>query len=329
MGGSGSTGSSLLKNILGRHPEIFTSQETSIFAKAAIYKDWNRYKMALLGKRWWGLSNKGFHRYDRIDIYPKETHFSLEQVKSLLKKHQSLMAFSHAFFEPACRSKKAQYWLEKTPANAFCFKDFYHAFTESKVIHMVRDPLDTIASLMARGFDPYYATCVYLCNTSAGLSARKLGNDYLEVRYEDLVMAPEKSARSICTFLALTYDANMLVPNQEKHLDGTSLPGWNYHETAKVQQGSVSRFKKAAPSTQAKILHAIDHIRINAKGLRQFDCTFDNVRDIARQLDYTIPESKLNDHYTRHLRSFARQDRKARLRYEFWRPLFHYPINVI
>ena len=36
MGGSGSTGSSLLKNILNRHPDIFSGEETEFFAKKMI-----------------------------------------------------------------------------------------------------------------------------------------------------------------------------------------------------------------------------------------------------------------------------------------------------
>lgn len=44
-------------------------------------------------------------------------------------------------------------WVEKTPWNIYATRDFLWAFPGAKVIHLVRDPRDTILSLSRRDKD--------------------------------------------------------------------------------------------------------------------------------------------------------------------------------
>lgn len=328
MGGSGSTGSSLLKNILGRHSQIFASQETSIFAKSEVYKDWAGAKKRILGKRWWGLANLGFHRYDRIDFYPEEVLFSKETLKDIIDNSETLPEFATALFSKACINKGANRWLEKTPANSFCFLPFKHVFPKAKIIHIVRNPLDTIASLIARGQNPYYATAIYLCNTAAGIEARSLGQDYLEIKYEDLVQTPRKSIATLCAFLEIQVEENMFEPRQESHSNGTTLPGWTYDETEKIQSGSVSRFTKLDKVGQDEILHAIHNIYINEKGQAAFSTNITDVISIAQYLKYVIPPCPRDEELRRKLLRFRKKDKRSRLKYEIKRPIMQYPVSI-
>ncbi len=68
MGGSGSTGSSLLKNILNRNSKIFAGTETSLFCKKGIYFNWSSAKSRLLKRGVRGLRNFGFHIYNGTDL---------------------------------------------------------------------------------------------------------------------------------------------------------------------------------------------------------------------------------------------------------------------
>ena len=64
MGGSGSTGSSLLKNIMNRHQEIFAGGETAFFAKKMIYDNWLKARSRILKRKLFGLRNFGWHIYN-------------------------------------------------------------------------------------------------------------------------------------------------------------------------------------------------------------------------------------------------------------------------
>ena len=289
MGGSGSTGSSLLKNILGRHPNIFGSQETSLFAKAESYSNWEKIQKRIFKKKWAGLKNYGFHRYDRIDFDPKALGWTLDDIQDIAWHTDDFVEFSNTLFSKVAPSDQSIQWLEKTPANACCFQFFVQKFPTGKIVHTVRDPLDTIGSLVARGQSPYYATSVYLCNTAAALGLRHHAA-YHEVKYENLVFSPEDTVRDICGFFGISYQNQMLTPGQEKHLESTTMEGWHYDETEKVQTGAVNRFYSLPIHLQKKILSIISTIGLSEAGAVRYQTDITNILQIAQMYDYSLPD---------------------------------------
>mgnify|MGYP000285562696 CR=1 FL=1 len=328
MGGSGSTGSSLLKNILGRHTQIFASQETSLFAKEKLYTDWSYSKNRIFKTRWRGLKNYGFHRYAQVDFYLDEIDLSTTQIKQLIKTSATLPDFAHALFNKKTSEKNVQYWLEKTPANSCQFKNFQNSFPTSKIIHTVRHPLDAIASMMARGHDPYYATCIYLVNTACGLSCRNDEN-YIEVKYEELVGAPDQTLQNICADLNLKFQSNMLQPKQEDHIQVTKLEGWQYDETQAVGKKSINRFEKLEIEQQHEILSAVASIRINEFGRRFYQTNISSIHEISEILEYDIRLSDLpkpiNSQY---LKKFKRRDQVKRALLNYPYGFWNYPIDI-
>ena len=47
------------------------------------------------------------------------------------------------------------------------------------------------------------------CDSLPNKKGERLGTDFIEVRYEDLVDTPEKEARRLCTFLNLEFESGM------------------------------------------------------------------------------------------------------------------------
>jgi hypothetical protein len=284
MGGSGSTGSSLLKNILNRNQDIFSGEETSFFAKKMIYENWSKARNRVLKRKFFGLRNFGWHIYNGTDLLHPEYLWEKEQLEQLLKNADALQEFTSAFYAKPLQLKGAAIWLEKTPANAACFSHFLRSFEEGKVIHIVRNPFDTIASLQSRGFDLYYAVGIYLLNTACGLSVKNSRRSYT-VKYEDLIGAPELTVRGICSFLDISYNAHMLEPQGEIVIN-SKLSGWKYDETKNIGKGSVGRFNQLAEKAQDAIMEAVNRIHINERGQGYYNTKIQNVKDICEVLDY-------------------------------------------
>ena len=131
MGGSGSTGSSLVKNILNRHPDIFAGEETSFFAKKNIYQNWDKVKKRITSRGIRGLRNHGFHLYNGTDLSENEYLNDQFEIQEMASSSESLAAFCSEYYRKPLSQTEARLWLEKTPANAACFDFFLDHFKEN------------------------------------------------------------------------------------------------------------------------------------------------------------------------------------------------------
>lgn len=324
MGGSGSTGSSLLKNILNRHPDIFSGEETTFFAKKMIYDDWKKAKKRVLKKRFWGLRNHGWHLFNGTKLLHQEYLWDMEELGDLLEQSSTLIEFTNSFYQKPLEKKCATSWLEKTPANAACFAAFLNSFESGKVIHIVRNPLDTIASLQSRGYDLYYATGIYLLNTACGTTVRNSDRSTV-VKYEDLTMKPEETIRDLCRFLEVSFLPTMLEP-QGEIVQHPQLKGWNYDETAAIGRGSVGRFNSLGEEQQNAILEAVNLIHINSRGKDYYNTEITTIKEICELLEYKFYEVGSSS-TSKLLHAFRNKDRMSRL-LRGYPTGFYYPLTI-
>jgi len=111
-------------------------------------------------------------------------------------------------------------WVEKTPLNEFHVARL-RVFRAAKFIHVVRDPLLAFASLRAayerggraREFDACeHAAALGRSLRAAHRNARRLGECYLVVRYEDLVTDVSREMERVRGFLDIDAHALLEVP---------------------------------------------------------------------------------------------------------------------
>ena len=324
MGGSGSTGSSLLKNILNRNPELFAGGETAFFAKMMIYENWKKAKTRVLKRKFFGLRNHGWHIYNGTDLLQDEYLWKKEALHTELKKSNSLEDFTSMFYKKAMDASGASMWLEKTPANSACFKPFLSLFQNGKVIHMVRNPFDTISSLEKRGYSLYYAVGIYLLNTACGLSVDDSKRSYT-VKYEDLVSDPQNTVKGICSFLEIPYDINMLIPQGEV-VDQPQLEGWGYDETKAIGKDSVGKFNSLSDQHQDRIVEAVNMIKINEVGKGYYNTPLNTIQEICEMLDYDFYPIGKRSVY-KELKRQESKDRWQRIKRGY--PTgFYYPITL-
>jgi len=105
-------------------------------------------------------------------------------------------------------------WGDKTPIYCRYLNAIRRVLPEARFIHIIRDGRDAALSLRRMWFSPgweietqaaYWRDCVLAARRAA------LGrNDYLEVRYEDLVLKTEETLKRVCAHVELLYEAAML-----------------------------------------------------------------------------------------------------------------------
>ena len=114
-----------------------------------------------------------------------------------------------------------QLFLEKTPSHALCIPEIKEMLPESKIIHILRDPRDVVASLLAASRtwglgwapnSPRRAASIWVEHVRAVKEASKhlSERDFHEVTYEQLWSDPEDTLRSVSRFLNLDWEAEDL-----------------------------------------------------------------------------------------------------------------------
>lgn len=99
--------------------------------------------------------------------------------------------------------------LEKTPKHIYSYGFIQKIIPGSKFIVMVRNPLDTIASLYKRFGDLRFSTERWIFDNKEALRIKGKDNVVL-VRYEDFTSDPENILRELSTFIGVKYEPEML-----------------------------------------------------------------------------------------------------------------------
>ncbi len=280
IGGSGSTGSSILANVLNRHSKIFCGPETYLFTKHQLFENWKDHKKLILGGK---LKSFPWHQYSKVDVFEQEYEWDYRKLAELIEYSNFFSEFAEEYFRyPASVSKK-YHWIEKTPSNVYGFKDLVELFPNSFLIHTIRNPYDTIASLNRRGFSIYYATCLYLVNTAVGLSMRNY-KQYVPVVYEELVTQPEMELRNLCNILAIKFESQMLEASSLGKREDIS--SWNLSENEPISSDSIGGFAKLSRFVQDEIIYTINSLRISNFYIEKYKLDIVDIESICKLMDF-------------------------------------------
>lgn len=212
--GPARSGTTLLQTMLGAHSSISALPEMHFWFRIVDLADYwgdvgdpGRFRAALseLVSLPGGLLDGIGFQVDRI----------LEQVTPDRPEYRDLL--DAVGRDLALGQGKAR-WSEKTPwQNA---APIWELFPEAQVIHLIREPRDTVASIVRAPFNdqPAWAladqwTRYTAENIHAG--SRRGPEHYMQVRYEDLVRAPLATLGLVCRFLNEDLESSMLVHRTE------------------------------------------------------------------------------------------------------------------
>jgi len=117
--------------------------------------------------------------------------------------------------------KEVRRWGEKSPGHAVYWPQIRSCFPDAKVVHIVRDGRDTAVSFLKARMGPktYYAAAKYWVNYLDVMDQVRSScplDNFIEVRYENLLQDPEQTLEAICTFLGVPFSARMLRFHEER-----------------------------------------------------------------------------------------------------------------
>jgi hypothetical protein len=208
------SGTTWLQKLLASHPAIRTGPETDIFS---IYV---------------GRAIHAF-RADRDRPRRKGLQCYLSEADFLALQRSFVLRVLSKVLDPL---GPGEIFLEKTPEHALYIQDIHACFPQARFIHLLRDPRDVTASLLAaaRSWGSSWAPST---GRAAGrmwreyvFSARKAGailpaSQFLELRYERLESDTESQLKRCASFLGLAWDDMAVHAAVEQNRPGNLITG--------------------------------------------------------------------------------------------------------
>ena len=281
IGGAGSSGSSLLRQLLRRHSKIAIGPELSVFNKESFYT-YNYDKIEKKAKKILerGLCTEGWFSYPGTFLGLDEYGWSKKDLLRTIKLCSCQRELMDTFFDKYLSKERKTIWCEKTPSNSYCFNHFLKLYPKGMVIHIYRDGRDSVTSLIKRGMNPYYATMAWLYNTASALKLRNHEN-YYEIKYEMLVTEPKRIIEQLCDFLGVTFEEKMLRSDLSEAYG--KINSWNNSPYSEISSSSVGRHIDFFTSFHS---YVFDSTIISKSHIRRNGLLFSSTDALQKELDY-------------------------------------------
>ena len=215
IGGCGSSGTTLLRELINLSPTIFCGPELSFLNKRRLYEqpysqtrgEFKQYldqgipTMASLSIAWLPWSATFSHRREfRFLENPENYGYSRDELDELPQLCSSFSELVDRFFAKTLQQAGKLRWAEKTPTNCYCIQHFLELYPQGRYVQVIRDGRDVVPSLVKRGYPAPIAVRRWMYDTACGLRFRGQPR-YTEVHYEALVTQPEQTLQALYTFL--------------------------------------------------------------------------------------------------------------------------------
>lgn len=253
------SGTTLLRVMLDAHPDLAIPLDTTGL--------WARYASRL--DEYNGLLTPSDRARLIGDLLAEERirlwrlDAGVEDVTALVE-GSGFAAVVRAFYVAYARSRGKRFWGDKDPGNMTRLDLVNSWFPSARFVHLVRDGRDACLSQIEQDFghsdllrcaSGWCEQVTWVRRIGGILGTRR----YLEVRYEDLVSAPEARLREICRFLELPYSPAMLeyhrsvdrsIPDAKRHLwpliDQQPQPGNAFRWKTRLSRPARLCFEKRA-----------------------------------------------------------------------------------
>jgi hypothetical protein len=203
--GASRSGTSLLRNILNRHPRIAICAETHF------------HSYAYQRRRAFGDLGDPKNRRRLVEEYLalKRLRFVTDPAgltETLMREGTSYEALFTSLVKYHAGGKPR--WGEKTPQHALFAETLCEWYPKGTILHIIRDPRDVVASLQRMSWAADSVVQNARRWLKHNLAARRcsLLPQYLQVRYETLVTRPEQEIARICERLGEEYSPSLLDP---------------------------------------------------------------------------------------------------------------------
>jgi hypothetical protein len=134
-------------------------------------------------------------------------------------------------------------WGDKRPAYHAHIPELMRLFPDAHLVHVVRDPRDTVASLKRMPWfraSSHYAVAEWAAAIrNADAAARRWPDALTQIRYESLVADPEGELRVLCARLGEPYDPAMAEPHRVADVAVPLRQAWHRNTRSEVSAANV------------------------------------------------------------------------------------------
>lgn len=264
--GTGRCGTTMLGQILNAHSKICVSQELQlIFGYSG--NGPRLYELFSSGENLrWGaqdfiqkigeLCPHKFENFFDYESFFRHQKYPIENLGRLLTD----------LYRAIVADQGKEILIEQTPWYGQRLDIMKELFPYAKFIHMIRDGRDVALSFsrtpwwhesLLENLDRWEREVSKISRDAAALLDKK---QYLEVKYEDVVLDPERMVSLIADFLGVQFEEEMLLPENLidyaafRKFDGSSISSnayndWNMKKERAVFPDSVFGWKKINPET--------------------------------------------------------------------------------
>jgi len=230
IGGCHRSGTTLLRVLLGRHPEIASSAESTVFEK-------------------------------RISA-PAEIGplcgFDPSTVERWQRESRSQVEFIEKFEAAVLAASDKTIWAEKTPGNVLRFGFIRRHFPNAWLVQIVRDGRDVVCSFRQHrwpkpcgipgSIDELTRSAEYWAHWVAAGRRFKGDPRYCEIRYEDLIRDPDRVLRELLQFIGLEWNNQLLTYQTSNDDSGQGRP-W-----AAIDSAATGRWRRELESVERRVL---------------------------------------------------------------------------
>ncbi len=212
-----------------------------------------------------------------------------------------------AFQEMRCAARVG----EKTPNNVRYLAELVDLFPDARIVHILRDPRDSISSRIRYPFSSpsvIFNTLLWKIEMIYAFdfaSAEGAGEErYIEVRYEDLVREPERLLRRICQFIGVTYRAAMLDGHRRAERVVKGEP-WKAGIGEPVNRRSIGAWQQRLTPAEVGLIEAIGGRYVEESGYERLSTVgrpriaVEALRDLLRYVHYKLRERRQARHRQR------------------------------
>lgn len=171
--------------------------------------------------------------------------------------HHTLQAIITGLFEKNARGEGKARWGDKTPYYVLHLSKIIEWFPDAQIIHLIRDGRDVALSLFARQddfgvYNTYFAAKYWqqYVETGREQGAKLHPDQYLEIRYEDILSDQKNALQKICNFLGEEFNASLLEFKKAGGAGKTPLL------QKPVQSDNADKWRSQMSATQIRIFES-------------------------------------------------------------------------
>ncbi|MDJ0553987.1 MAG: sulfotransferase [Microcoleaceae cyanobacterium MO_207.B10] len=247
------SGTTLLRMMIDSHPEIMCGPEAHWITNEELgWAPSLRSLTLFLTQNQWGVA-KAFKGVDEDLIY--------QLMANLINEIMSTSARSHGKIR----------WAEKTPRNIIAAPFLYKLFPHAKFIYIYRDGRDVALSTIGKWKTITIAEKKVKNNYRNALKrwvewnkkfkkdAKKIGLNYISIRYEDLATSPQEEMAKLLDFIEVEWSDKVLSPHESEH-DIITMKGEGmktFYNRHSIDTASLYKWKKDLNWWQKRISKSI------------------------------------------------------------------------